>query len=242
MMKLPPFPLDAPALEGRPLVICSDFDGTITQRDAIVVALERFAPMEWKAITHRILHERSLTVREGLPMLYDLIPSAWHPEINAYLAEAVQLREGFPEFMAWRQALSIPFKVVSGGLDAFIHPLLTPWQGQYTLYSNVASFEAETIGVETPYAPEDCSICGTCGCCKIRVLEAWPAQQFYRVAVGDSVTDFGMAQVADLVFARSALAKELDSLGVHYIPYRTFHEIQAVLSDRLVNPSPPSTP
>jgi 2-hydroxy-3-keto-5-methylthiopentenyl-1-phosphate phosphatase len=228
-----PVPFATPTINGRQLVICSDFDGTITRRDAIVVALERFAPIEWKAITHKILHERSLTVREGLPMLYDLIPSAWHSEINAYLAEAVELREGFTEFMAWRKGLNIPFKVISGGLDAFIHPLLTPWQGDYTLYSNLANFEGKTIGIDTPYAPEDCSVCGKCGCCKVRVLEAWPASDFYRVAIGDSVTDFGMAQVADLVFARSALADELDGLGVAYTPYRTFHDIQAELHHRL---------
>jgi 2-hydroxy-3-keto-5-methylthiopentenyl-1-phosphate phosphatase len=228
---LPPIP----QIQGRPVVVCSDFDGTITRRDAIVVALEKFAPIEWQAITHKILHERSLTVRDGLPMLYDLIPSVLKDEMNAYLAEAVELREGFSTFMAWRSGMGIPFKVISGGLDAFIHPLLSPWQGDYTLYSNVANFEGDTIGIDTPYAPEPegCSVCGKCGCCKVRVLEAWPASNFYRVAIGDSVTDFGMAQVADLVFARSALAEELDMLKVPYVPYTTFHDIQAELNNRL---------
>lgn len=219
--------------DGKTVVVCSDFDGTITQRDAIVVALERFAPSEWKAITHKILHDRTITVREGLPMLYNMIPSQRKDEINAYLAEAVTLREGFAEFMAWRKALGIPFYVISGGLDAFIHPLLAPWQGDYSLYSNVANFEQATIGVDTPYAPVDCKVCGTCGCCKVGVMEAIPAETHYRVAIGDSVTDFGMAQVADKVFARSLLADELDKLNLPYTRYRTFYEIQDKLSRHL---------
>jgi 2-hydroxy-3-keto-5-methylthiopentenyl-1-phosphate phosphatase len=227
-----------PCIGQKPLVICSDFDGTITERDAIVMTLERFAPPEWKAITRRILKERTLNVREGLPQLYALMGSHLKEDIHAYLQEHVQLREGFSDFMAWCHQHHVPFHVVSGGLDAFIHPLLHTWKGQYTLYSNVARFDGPAIGVEAPYAPEgdSCKVCGQCGCCKVKILEQWPGEAYTRVVIGDSVTDFGMAQVADVVFARHLLAEELDTLGVPYIPYETFHEIQEALHMKLDNP------
>jgi 2-hydroxy-3-keto-5-methylthiopentenyl-1-phosphate phosphatase len=55
----------------------------------------------------------------------------------------------------------------------------------------------------------------------------------YTIVIGDSVTDFGMSQVADNVFARSALCNELDRLKVDYTMYSTFNEVLFFLKKEL---------
>jgi 2-hydroxy-3-keto-5-methylthiopentenyl-1-phosphate phosphatase len=210
-------------------VIFSDFDGTITERDAIVMSLERFAPLEWKDIARRILKERTLPVQEGIQQLYALMPSALKDDIIHFVKTEVTLRPGFDSFMAWRKQVGIPFQVVSGGLDAFIHPVLAAYEGEYTLFSNTADFEGPCIGVGMPYAPKDCEVCGTCACCKVAVLNQWETSQTFKIAIGDSVTDFGMARVADFVFAREALAEQLTQEGRAFTLFESFHDIQQVL-------------
>ena len=214
---------------GKQWVIFSDFDGTITDRDAIVMTLERFAPPEWKDIARRILKERTLPVQEGIQQLYALMPSALKEDIIRFVIEEVALREGFADFMAWRKEAGIPFQVVSGGLDAFITPVMAPFEGDYTLFANTAHFEEASIVVGMPYAPKDCVVCGTCACCKVEILNQWEDASTFKIAIGDSVTDFGMARVADWVFARDALAEELDREGRTFTPFETFQDIQESL-------------
>ena len=214
---------------GKQWVIFSDFDGTITDRDAIVMTLERFAPPEWRDIARRILKERTLPVQEGIQQLYALMPSALKEDIIRFVIEEVALREGFADFMAWRKQADIPFWVVSGGLDAFITPVMDPFEGDYTLFANTAHFEEASIVVGMPYAPKDCSVCGTCACCKVEILNQWEDASTFKIAIGDSVTDFGMARVADWVFARDALAEELRQEGRTFTPFETFHDIQESL-------------
>ena len=213
----------------KKLLIFSDFDGTITEEDAIVMTLKAFAPPEWKGIAHRILVERSLSVQEGIQQLYALLDASLKDEILAFVQTHVKLRQGFPDFMAWCQANQIHLQVVSGGLDAFIEPVLADYQGQYMLFSNQANFSATQIQVDMPFAPQSCEVCGTCACCKVEILNRWSSETHVKVVIGDSVTDFGMAKVADWVFARDALAEELRQQGKPFTPFETFDDITHVL-------------
>ena len=215
----------------RDWVIFSDFDGTITERDAIVMTLERFAPPEWKAIAHRILKERTLSVQEGIQQLYALMPSDLKQDLIHFVKDEVILRHGFADFMMWRKQAGISFQVVSGGLDAFIRPVMAPFEHDYTLFANEAHFEDSFIQVGMPYAPKNCHVCGTCACCKVEILNQWDDASTFKIVIGDSVTDFGMARVADWVFARDALAEELALEGRDFTPFETFTDIQTALED-----------
>jgi 2-hydroxy-3-keto-5-methylthiopentenyl-1-phosphate phosphatase len=224
---MPPFSL--PFNPALPWAVFSDFDGTITQEDAIVMTLREFAPPQWEALAHAILVTRTLSVREGIAQLYALLPSALRPQIVAFLQANVRLRHGVEALMSWCHQQSIPFSVVSGGLDAFIEPLIAHWpKGQYQLFCNHATFEGPPSGVAMPYAPtpEACPPCGRCACCKVAVLNAgWPASAFNRIVIGDSVTDLGMAQVAQRVYARDALAADLTRMGLPFVPFEDFADI-----------------
>jgi 2-hydroxy-3-keto-5-methylthiopentenyl-1-phosphate phosphatase len=63
----------------------------------------------------------------------------------------------------------------------------------------------------------------------VAVLNQWETSQTFKIAIGDSLTDFGMARVADFVFAREALAEQLTQEGRAFMLFDTFEDIQQVL-------------
>ena len=107
-------------VKNKKVLIFSDFDGTITERDVIVSIMEQFAPSEWIEIKNKILYERSITLKDGVEKLFGLIDSDKKIEILDFVKAKIKLRKGFPEFLNFCHENSIEFNVVSGGLDFFI--------------------------------------------------------------------------------------------------------------------------
>jgi 2-hydroxy-3-keto-5-methylthiopentenyl-1-phosphate phosphatase len=223
-------------INGKPIVIFSDYDGTITQEDAIVQTMKRFAPPEWKTIANAILETRTLSIHEGIQQLYGLLPSHLKQTMIDFNLTEIPLRQGFEHFMQFQQAHNIPFWVVSGGVDAFIAPKLAPWAGQFELFAN-ALHESDDktqqthLKLQLPYAPKNCTPCGNCACCKVEILNRWHSSSYFRVVIGDSVTDIGMAKVACRVYAlaNSSLQADCMKLGIAYHPFETFDDIVADL-------------
>jgi 2-hydroxy-3-keto-5-methylthiopentenyl-1-phosphate phosphatase len=220
-------------IDGRPLQIFSDFDGTITERDVIMMIMEAFAPPGWKEITHRILEERTLSIRDGVAELFRLIPGSKKDEIIAFVKEEVRFRQGFPEFLDFCEDRKIPFQVLSGGLDFFIEPVLAPYRERLEIFCNGSDFFPEYIAVTTPHLDLDCTGCGQCGCCKVKIMNEAPSETF-RVAIGDSLTDLPMARRADWTFARHQLIRYCDEEQLPYTPYETFDDIRSALTERMV--------
>jgi 2-hydroxy-3-keto-5-methylthiopentenyl-1-phosphate phosphatase len=219
-------------INGKPLVIFSDYDGTITQEDAIVQTMKQFAPPQWKAIADAILHTRTLSIHEGIQQLYGLLPYGLKQEVIDFNLAHIPLRTGFERLMQFCQTHAVPFWVVSGGVDAFIAPKLSPWVGLYELFANGLAASPSATGMmqlTLPYAPKACEPCGNCACCKVEILNRWAKDDYFRVVIGDSVTDIGMAKIANRVYARASLQADCDELGIAYVAYETFDDVVADL-------------
>ncbi len=213
----------------KKIVIFSDFDGTITERDVIVMIMEKFAPPEWVQIKDKILYERTITLKDGIEALFKLIDSEKKREITDYIKKNVKIRSGFKELLDFCQKENIDFNVLSGGLDFHIEPILENYKTKLKLYCNKADFSSDKIGIKYDFLPENCNICGTCGCCKIEIIEKYPQDRFLRVLIGDSLTDLAPSKVSDMVFARADLIKYLEQENIPFIPFNTFHEVQEQL-------------
>lgn len=220
--------------DGRPVAVLCDFDGTITERDVIVMVLEQFAPPEWKPLVQAILTTRTLTLREGFPQAMALLKTEQSEAITQFIQQNVRFRPGFERFIDRCHRASVPFYVVSGGLDVFIQPVLARFSGQYQLASNLADLCGEHYAVSMPYSPTDCSVCGNCACCKIQVMDRFPKAQWARVVIGDSLTDLGVAQAADWVYAAcdGPLKEDLRRLGIPHTEFATFDDLTHDLSAR----------
>ncbi|MDI3328492.1 MAG: MtnX-like HAD-IB family phosphatase [Alicyclobacillaceae bacterium] len=210
----------------RGVVVC-DFDGTITERDMIVSIMERFAPPEWEALGKAVV-ERRMSVREGVGRMFALLPSSRREEIVDFALKTARIRPGFPEFLAaaWRAGLE--FYVVSGGIDLFVLPILSPFRLDGKIYCNRAAFDEERIRIEWPH-PCGPGCKGDCGLCKPTIMEGFGGA--WTVLVGDGVTDFLAAERADLVVARDGLLRRCLELGRPAASFETFYEVRdAVLA------------
>lgn len=199
-----------------------DFDGTITASETFVSALERFAPRLSAELVPR-MYARELSLREGVRRLLESIPSGDYPALVDTVRGA-ELRAGLPELCDFLDARGAPLVVVSGGLRDMVHAALGRLVHRaHAIHAVDVDASGAHLAVRSDLEEGDELVA------KARVLERYPGP---RVAVGDSVTDVGMARRADLVFARDRLRGYLDELDLAWLPWNDFHDVRAALAAR----------
>ncbi|WP_426447505.1 2-hydroxy-3-keto-5-methylthiopentenyl-1-phosphate phosphatase [Paenibacillus sp. S-38] len=205
-------------------VIFCDFDGTITVNDNIVAIMKHFEPPGWDAIVEDVLAKR-VSVREGVGRMFALLPTERRQEITDYAIGNVTIREGFLELLEYCRREGITFLVTSGGIDFFVYPVLSPFPiPEENIYCNGSDFSGSHIEILWPHAcDEHCH--NDCGMCKTAIIRSYPSESYERILIGDSITDFEGAKLADLVFARAHLVDLCRELGLNYKPFETFHEV-----------------
>lgn len=207
----------------RTVLFC-DFDGTITESDNIVAIMRHFNPPGWDKLVEDVLAHR-ISIREGVGHMFALLSSSQREDIVRYVTETAGIRAGFRELLAFCEQQDIEFLVTSGGIDFFLLPLLEPFPVDRTrIYCNSADFNGERIRIVWPH-PCDAVCSNDCGMCKTTVMRRYPPDMYTRILIGDSVTDFEGAKLADFVFARSHLTAKCESLGLPHMQYETFHDV-----------------
>jgi 2-hydroxy-3-keto-5-methylthiopentenyl-1-phosphate phosphatase len=211
---------------GKPVIYC-DFDGTITEKDNIIAIMKEFAPPEWDALKDEILAQQ-ISIQEGVGKLFALLPSALKDTIIKFTLKQAVIRDGFQELLELTKEEEIPFYVVSGGIDFFVHPILAPFGPFSEIYCNGADFSKDKIEILWPNACDEQCKSG-CGCCKPSVIRKLKRSGDFTIVIGDSVTDLEAAKHADFVFAREYLAEKCDSLGIRYHKFETFYDCIEVI-------------
>jgi len=207
----------------KDIILFCDFDGTITERDNIVDVMKQFAPPGWETIVQDILHQR-VTIREGVGKLFATVPSEKKQDIIEFVMKKAQIREGFEEFVQYTRDNNIRLLITSGGIDFFIYPKLAPFSLQDQIYCNGADFDQPTIQITWPHAcDEHCDV--DCGMCKTSIIRSYPSEGFYKVVIGDSITDLAGAKIADFTIARSFLKEKCEELELPHAPFETFYDV-----------------
>lgn len=206
-----------------PVLFC-DFDGTITESDNIVAIMKHFNPPGWEPLVEQVVTNK-ISIREGVGRMFELLPSSSRGEVAQFVFDTANIRAGFPELLRYCDETNIPFYVTSGGIDFFVLPLLEPYAiPRDHIFCNASDFSGERIRIVWPHpCDEHCST--DCGMCKTTVIRRFPKERYMRILIGDSVTDFEGAKLADLVFARSHLITKCEQLGLPYVPFDTFHDV-----------------
>ncbi|WP_040288460.1 MtnX-like HAD-IB family phosphatase [Alicyclobacillus hesperidum] len=211
-------------------LIC-DFDGTISERDMITTIMERFAPEESKPIIEAVKQGRR-TVKDGVEAMFQLIPSDQYDEVARFAQDHTRVRHGFPQFIHTCAQLGWKLSVVSGGFDFFVLPVIHKFStGAVDIYCNHLDTSGHRLHVQWSH-PCDPACEGGCGLCKPSVIRELVQPGDSVIVIGDGVTDFKAAQMADFVFARAQLLALVEERGIPHLPFTTFDDIVAAIDDR----------
>lgn len=212
-------------MNGRLPVIFCDFDGTITENDNIIAIMKHFNPPGWDSIVQQIL-DKTISIQEGVGRLFALMPSSQKSDIMNYAINNARIRQGFDRLLAFCREQNIEFLVTSGGIDFFVYPLLAPFNlNEQQIFCNSSDFTGEHLQIGWPHPCDEACENGACGMCKTKIIRSYPNDRYYRILIGDSITDFAGSKLVDTVFARSHLALELDKLGKPYFAYEDFDRV-----------------
>ena len=192
-----------------------DWDGTITERDTLHMAIEEFGDVElFHALEEQV--GRELTLNEVIAVEMATI-SAPFDAVRDWLLETVVVRPGLPELVAAHAPL-----IISAGFQELIEPVLAREGVAATVVAN--SIEADPTGWRSKFLErEACEVCGEP--CK-RVALARTAPYVY---VGDGISDRCASLAAKRVFARSGLAQYLTAQGVPFEPFEDLNDVREAL-------------
>ena len=214
------------------VVIFCDFDGTITKKDNIIRIMDKFALPGSDIIKDNILSQK-ISIKEGVRDMFALVPSELKEDIISFVLRDAEIREGFSDFVQFTKEQDIPLYIVSGGIDFFVHPVLEPYGPFDHIYCNEATFDEERITIHYPHTCDELCTSQQCGCCKPSIMRKLSNEQQTRIVIGDSVTDFEAAKLADVVIARDFLAETCDKLAIPYTPFETFTECIDIVKAQL---------
>ncbi|HEV2177493.1 MAG TPA: MtnX-like HAD-IB family phosphatase [Terriglobia bacterium] len=222
-------------------IVFSDFDGTITEGDAVDEILTRFADPSWRELEQEWAHG-AIGSRECLARQMALVDAS-EPELEA-LIDSVTVDPHFPAFLRFTRAAGVAFHVVSDGFDYIISRVLEragvagelTHNGQH-LFSSVLRVEGRRCVATFP-RPACEHGCATCKPEVIRdVVRQVTRQVIPRrggarppvVFIGDGLSDRFAVEQADVVFAKRRLLDYCRECGIGCHAFETFADIEREL-------------
>lgn len=208
-------------------ILC-DFDGTISLEDVIDTLLVQYGQPGWQALEAQWQAGEigSRACMQGQVRLLALDPAT----LDAHL-DQIRIDPGFAGFVRQAQALGLPLRIVSDGLDYAIHRILA--NHGLPLLPVVANHLRWCGGhweLESPHQADGCRS----GTCKCSVAARARAEDAPRVLmIGDGTSDFCVSEHADFVFAKRRLIAHCSDAGIPHAAIDSFHDATALLPDLL---------
>jgi 2-hydroxy-3-keto-5-methylthiopentenyl-1-phosphate phosphatase len=198
-----------------------DFDGTISTVDVGVHLLTRAAPDQWREIDEQF-RRGVIDSRECILDEWDLVQGD-EGTLRAIAAE-VALDPGVGPLVDALRAAGAELTVVSDGFGFYVDDAVRPF-GLRTL-TNAVDFSTRRL----EFPNEDrCCPCASCGTCKQAPIKDAQHRGQSTMLIGDGASDRKAALLADVVFAKDALATWCDAFGVDYFPFQTLDDVHRAL-------------
>jgi 2-hydroxy-3-keto-5-methylthiopentenyl-1-phosphate phosphatase len=198
-----------------------DFDGTITTADVGVHVLERTAPDEWRAIDEQFRHG-VIDSRECILDEWELVEGD-EVTLRAIAAE-VTLDPGVGPLVDALRGAGAELTVVSDGFGFYVADAVRPFG--LDVLTNAVDFTTR----ELLFPHEDrCCPCASCGTCKQAPIKDAHHRGQTTMLIGDGASDRKAALLADVVFAKDALASWCGAFGIDSIPFETLDDVHRIL-------------
>ena len=201
-------------------VFC-DFDGTVTSVDTFDAVAARAAPELWADLKAQLFNFE-ITLLQGMQALADALTPHDLQAMVDHMGEYAP-RPCFLPFLAELERAGVPFVLVSGGLVPLVEEVLGGHRHRLDqlIAAEVLPHPDGGLRFESPFANGQELVA------KAEVVKRYGRGR--SVVIGDSITDLGMAEVADLVFAREPLSGWLEQRGIAFHPWDSFADVEAVL-------------
>jgi 2,3-diketo-5-methylthio-1-phosphopentane phosphatase len=214
-----------------------DFDGTITQRDAVDAILEMYADPNWLALEAEWRAGR-IGSRDCLQAQMALVRAS-RQQLDSLLDE-IEIDKGLISLLELCSAHNIPAHIISDGFDYCIRRILG--RANRRVHSllrgaRICASRLEARGnlwrTGFPFFHQTCAHgCATCKPAVMRLLNGANATPIF---VGDGLSDQYAVECADLVFAKNGLAAYCNENSVKHVSYDTLKDVAEHLDRWLVS-------
>jgi 2-hydroxy-3-keto-5-methylthiopentenyl-1-phosphate phosphatase len=231
---LPPSSAEAAPAGSGPfgrLLAVMDFDGTITQHDCMDALFRRHLDSYQDLIA--AMRSGQLRPAAAVARGVSQLPIPGEQVLDEF-ATAAELRGGFTEFLRDLLAGGGRAAVISAG---FREGIQRAWRRERLADTPLFAGEllddlANGHGLQLHSAFGDCELCGP-HACKGPIVDGLRRPGDLVAAFGDGQRDLCMARTADVVFARSGLARSCEREGIAYVPFEDFSAVMQTLTERL---------
>jgi 2-hydroxy-3-keto-5-methylthiopentenyl-1-phosphate phosphatase len=211
----------AAALDLSATAVFLDFDGTISTADIGVHLLERLGAPGWRDVDAEY-DAGEIGSRICLLDEWDLLPR--DRELLRSVAAEVPLDPDTEALIAGLRAAGADVSVVSDGFGFYATERLA--HIDVPVVTNAVDWE--TGALEFPHE-DRCCACSSCGTCKQAPIKDARHRGRGTVLVGDGTSDRKAALLADVVFAKGALARWCSSNGIDFVPFETLADVREAL-------------
>ena len=203
-------------------VFC-DFDGTITEIDAVDAILNKFANPQWKE-WENLWRAGEISAHECLARQTKLI-RATRFELLSF-SRSLPIDPAFEELANACASRSIPLIIVSDGYDVVIQATLHRLGlSHIPFFANRLEWKMDgSLRLGFPHQRGGCEG----GMCKCLMTERQRPKSSFSVYIGDGRSDFCVSQTMDMVYAKSDLAAWMRREN---LPYRPFDGLADVVRD-----------
>src|SRR3954449_6512793 len=198
-----------------------DFDGTISTADVGMHVLTRAGAPEWLQL-HDQYERGEIGSRECIFDQWALVEGD-EASLRAIAAE-VPLDPGVGPLVDALRAAGAELTVVSDGFGFYVQDAVRSFG--LDVLTNAVDFTTRDL----LFPNEDrCCPCASCGTCKQAPIKDAHHRGQTTMLIGDGASDRKAALLADVVFAKDALASWCGSFGIDYVPFETLGDVHRVL-------------
>ena len=203
------------------IVVC-DFDGTITKEDSINKFLEKFADKKWLEVEEEWVNGKISTCI-AMTAQFEMIKDMTEKKLEEYF-NSVEVDDYFKEFCKICREKNIDIAVVSDGLKFFIDRIFQINEiKDIPVFSNKAEFINNKFQIEFPHKIDDCR--NKSGTCKCKFVQEFKKDYNKIIYVGDGVSDYCVADKADVLFAKKRLMLYCKKEKIPFIKYDNFRKV-----------------
>lgn len=191
------------------------------------ILLRRYGGAHWARL-ETALSRGQISEFEALPLAFKDFELRVDQAIR-YVLENVEIDTSFKTFVRWTKTSGHQIKILSGGFESFIRPLLAR-EGleDIPFLANEVRDEGGVWKINSCASQRLCPLCHHCKTSTlISAIQANP--ETFVIYIGDGQTDQCPVQLADLVFAKDGLQTYCEENQIPYVPYQNFSEVQRVL-------------